>query len=417
MHKLDSTYQTAYVVSAVGDNTYGDMHEFTITDAGTALVTVYNVTNMDLSSIGRPVDGWIIDGVLQEIDIATGELLFEWRASDHFGADESDMTHPLAGYSSFIPFDFFHINSAAKDSAGNYLVSSRHTHTVTSISPTGEILWVLGGDRNEFKDLSDGAATNFKWQHDARWISEEDGILTLFDNSEAGVLHVDAPYSQGRMLRLDVKNRTATLLHSYVSLQQTRTPSQGSLQVFPESGNVFIGWGHSPVYSEFSPNGTLLCESHFGATRLDFWGGIVSYRSYKVMDWVGAPEYPPSVEIYGSALYVSWNGATQVTAWELQGSARKEEGFQSLEVIAKNGFESHFTLSPSQSVNYYRVVALDSARQVLGTSEVIEKPRGWALSKSMVVLLLFGGLALGMRILRKIRRGQAKSRPWLGYID
>lgn len=68
------------MISPVG-NMDGDLHDFVITANDTALVTIYDPIPADLSSVGGPELGWLYDGVFQEIDIATGKLLFEWRAS------------------------------------------------------------------------------------------------------------------------------------------------------------------------------------------------------------------------------------------------------------------------------------------------------------------------------------------------
>ncbi|KAK5372614.1 hypothetical protein LTR20_001644 [Exophiala xenobiotica] len=378
---LDASYNVAHQVSAVGDDLQGDLHEFKITKDDTALLTVYTTKEADLSSLGKRTNGWILDSLFQEVDIATGELLFEWRASEHFNVTEGYTTNPFGGYIRSMPFDFFHINSVDKDAQGNYIISSRHTHTVTCISPGGEIVWILGGQRNQFTDLSGGDALDFKWQHDARWVSEEEGILSLFDNKEAGILHVDGPYSRGMMLQLDIANRTVDLLHSYVSLGQTRAPSQGSMQVIPNSDHVFVGWGHSPVFSEFLPNGTLLCEHHFGSPMYHAWNRAVSYRAFRGEKWVGRPTEPPSAEIEDEVLYVSWNGATEVSAWMLQGakSAEDEEIFTDLDILDKDSFEEAFELNNLSEYIRFRVVALDKSGQVLGQSDVVtHKPeRGW----------------------------------------
>ena len=415
---MDSTYKAVRTVAAVGLDLFGDLHEFVVTSNGTALMTVYNVTNMDLTSMGRPANGWIIDSLFQEVDIETGELLFQWKASDHYNADDSFATNPFAGYWESIPFDFFHINSVEKDSKGNYIVSSRHTHTVTCISPTGETLWILGGHRNEFKDLSSGKAIDFKWQHDARWASEEDGILSIFDNGEAGPLHIDAPYSSGLMIQLDVNTRTATLLHQYVSLQQTRTPSQGSVQQLAGNNNTFIGWGHSAAFSEFDSNGTLICETHFGASWFYWWGRIVSYRSFKSSDWVGAPEYPPTVKTHGTHLYVSWNGATEVVAWELQGTTSiTDDTFQALDVVDKFGFEASFEL-PSGYTNF-RVAALDRGGRVLRYSESIQEEASRTFVTFLFIASLFvaaiGGGRYAHRKMRYDGSKPSRGRSWIKY--
>ncbi|KAK6365265.1 hypothetical protein LTS17_011498 [Exophiala oligosperma] len=378
-YMLDSTYNEAHRVMAVGDGMEGDLHEFKITKDDTALLTVYATTKADLSSWGRFSDGWLLDSLFQEVDIATGELLFEWRASEHFNFRDTYMTNPFGGYIKSLPFDFFHINSVDKDSQGNYLISSRHTHTITCINPKGNILWVLGGRRNQFTDLSGGAALDFKWQHDARWVSEEDGIISLFDNKEAGPLHADGPHSRGMMLQLDISHHTVELLHTYESLGHTRAPSQGSMQVLQDTDHVFVGFGHSPIYSEFSVNGSLLCEHHFGSPIFHPWNRAVSYRASKRYDWVGRPTYPPSAEIEDDTLYVSWNGATEVSAWLLQGakSAEDEDAFNDLDVLEKDTFEETFELGDLYEYSYFRVVALTQDGQVLGQSAVLVYEPDW----------------------------------------
>ena len=46
----------------------------------TAMITVYNsIEGFNLSSFALGTDGTLLDCWVQEIDIATGELLFNWR--------------------------------------------------------------------------------------------------------------------------------------------------------------------------------------------------------------------------------------------------------------------------------------------------------------------------------------------------
>lgn len=239
---LDQSYQVVKMVTAFGDGLYGDLHEFKITKNDTALLTVYNTTNADLTrmGVGRG-EGWVVDNIFQEVDIETGELLFEWGALQHFDPADTYMTNPFGGYWESIPFDFYHLNSVDKDSKGNYIISSRHFHHIMCISPAGETLWILGGRDNQFEDLSDGQATNFKWQHDARWISDEEGILSLFDNSKAGPMHSDAPESRAMVIQLDLEKKTAKLVHAMTSLQGILASSQGSIQLLPDTQNLFVG--------------------------------------------------------------------------------------------------------------------------------------------------------------------------------
>ena len=103
---------------------------------------------MDLSSVGGPKEGTVLDGIVQEVDIETGEVLFEWHSLDHVGLDE---------YLEMTRYDYFHINSIDVDHDSNLLISSRNTSTVYKVDRrTGKILWRLGGKSSDF-EMGEGA--------------------------------------------------------------------------------------------------------------------------------------------------------------------------------------------------------------------------------------------------------------------
>jgi hypothetical protein len=412
-YMLDSSYNVVHTVAAVGEGLEGDLHEFKITDDGSALITVYERTSADLSStnVDLPAGQMIVDGILQEIDIATGELLFEWRASIH-------LSHPAlqtssGGIVADGSFDYFHMNSIDKDSKGNYLVSLRHIHALVYVDgSTGEILWTLGKDVGNFEDLSEGEATGFQWQHDARWISEEDGIISVFDNGIAHK-HRDAAYSQGLIVQLDFVNRTATLLQSYTSGSFISSPSQGNVQLLEKSDgpdHIFIGWGASAAFTEHSPSGDLLCETHFGASWLFYFERVKSYRAFKTFDWRATPDaWDPEARIEDDDIYVSWNGATEVAFWSLQArsgvvNATQESGaegtpFTEIDIIAKDAdFEHTFPLPSTDSTATYRIAALDSQRDVLRYSNEVVYERGstkiWIWSTCLFVFSLLAVFTL-----------------------
>ena len=138
---LNHHYQQIATVYA--GNGYGaDAHEFQITPQGDALMTVYAPVRADLSSIGGPRHGILVDSIIQEVNIATGKVVWEWHASGHVPLSQ---TH--AGRPGPWPYDFFHINSIQQLPDGNLLVSGRNTWTIYEISRrTGRILWEIGGD-------------------------------------------------------------------------------------------------------------------------------------------------------------------------------------------------------------------------------------------------------------------------------
>ncbi|KAK0658543.1 hypothetical protein DIS24_g4664 [Lasiodiplodia hormozganensis] len=380
-YMFDSSYTQVRQISAVGP-IKGDLHEFRFTRNGTALLSVYEITPMDLSSIGGPSSGWVWDGAFQEIDLATGNLLFTWRSSDHYTANDTYHRYSGGGDSASSPFDYFHINSVDKDEKGNYLISARYTHSVTYIDgQTGDVIWQLGGKRNNFVDLSDGHATDFMWQHDARW-HDNNTAITLFDNgAESGVY--SSEQSRGMRIAVDQIAMTATLTHEYTNPNtQIISSSQGSLQVL-DNGNVLLGYGYNGVFTEFDAEGRVLCDTRLEPEARFESGDVQSYRVQKAK-WVGRPATKPDIKVEGSSVWVSWNGATEVHRWVLQdadyaemdGAESGEEGFEDevgeswhpVQTVEKTGFETELRFGVSTK-RYVRVLALDKEGRVLGASE------------------------------------------------
>lgn len=424
---LNSSYDIVKKVSATSppghpdDIRVGDLHDFVLTDSGTSMLTVYNTTNYDLSAMNRPTKGWIVDSLFQEVDVSTSELLFEWRASDHFDpATSSKYMNPFGGYSESNPYDFFHINSVQKDRNGDYMISSRHLQGVMTVSgKSGEVLWVLGGQFNVFDDLSDGKATSFTWQHDARWIDEEAGILSLFDNGSAGPIMTDAHESKALIIQVDLEKKTAKLLQSYTSRDGVLSASQGSVQIvdhsdtFEQEKHVLVGWGSSAAYSEFSMSGELLCETHLSASSLYWWERVKSYRAIKTFEWIGRPAQPPAALMSNERIYVSWNGATEVGAWQLEGrkEGAGEDEWQTIDIKEKEGFEDTFTL-PDETFTAYRIAALGHGGRFLRHSDVV----GYAEAKASRVLLWLIGMGAGVGavvgvwlFMSRVPRGQKRS--------
>ncbi|EEY18402.1 conserved hypothetical protein [Verticillium alfalfae VaMs.102] len=367
---LDSSYEVFKKIVPVGDFT-GDLHEFRITDHGTALMTIYEKRRGDLSAYDI-ADGWLIDSLFQEVDIATGELLFQWRASDHFAVAASRAPIGKFGRKEPTAFDFFHINSIDQDAMGNYLVSSRYMCAVVCIDArNGQVLWQLGGAANNFTDLSDGAATSFSWQHHASWVDES--TISVFDNGAYDRLRT-SKHSSGLVIALDIATQTAELKQSYVSPQKFSVGSQGSVQTLRKSGNVLVGWGHTPAFTEFSSAGKALCDVHIGAVHLARLGWCKNYRTFKY-PWVGKPKTRPTVVVKPKegALYVSWNGATQVDQWRLQSSTEPGgKRFADHEVITKESFETKFEI-PKEAAEYVRVAAMDLDGTIFATSMPISR--------------------------------------------
>ena len=293
-------------------------------------------------------------GIVQELDLETGEVLFEWRSLEHVGIEESYASIPD---DPAFRYDYFHINSIDVDHDSNLLVSARNTWTVYKIDrKSGEILWRLGGKRSDF-EMGEGTRTAF--QHDAR--RHEDGTISVFDNGAHPQVHEQ---SRGIVLRLDEEEMSATLLREYVSPETLVATSQGNLQLLP-SGDAFVGWGSEPFFSEFSRDGELLFDARFPP-------GSESYRAFR-FPWTGRPADEPAVVIEPRpegrvAIYASWNGATEVAAWEVL-SGPGPGLMAPLGSVPRDGFET--AMLAEATSRYLAVRALDRSGEVLGTSALV----------------------------------------------
>jgi hypothetical protein len=353
---LDGAYREVARVRA-GNGLKGDHHEFLISGRDTALFTVYRGVPMDLSPFGGPKKATVMDGVVQEVDIGTGEVLFEWHSLDHVGFDEST-SEPKPDLKA--PYDYFHINSVAEDADGNLIVGARKTSAVYKVDrDSGEVIWRLGGKRSDF-EMGEGAT--FAYQHDAR--RQADGTITLFDNrgAEAGEL------SRGVRLGLDERAMRAELVAEYTIPEAPFAIYQANVQDLP-NGNVFVGWGSAPYLSEHDRDGALLFEARFPET-------VESYRAYR-SPWVGRPTDRPAVagEVGPEdrvTLYASWNGATEVDRWEvLAGPAPEDLG--SLGHAPRKGFETAISFTTDEP--FAAVRAKDRSGRTLGASVAIRRER------------------------------------------
>ena len=88
---MDKHYRVVKSVEPASYQASSDMHEFkVINDGRSALMTQYLRSVHDLC----PWDlcdglGYIQQGAFHEVDIETGEKIFEWRSLDHVDPKES----------------------------------------------------------------------------------------------------------------------------------------------------------------------------------------------------------------------------------------------------------------------------------------------------------------------------------------
>lgn len=348
----DSSYHVIANVKA-GNGLDTDGHEFLLTPAGTALILSYHQVPYDLSSLGGPKNGDVIEGVIQEIDVATGAVVFEWHSLDQVPITESYV--PMAS-----PYDYFHINSVEPESDGTLLISARHTSTIYDIDrATGRILWRLGGKRSDFT-LGPGVALT--GQHDARAAGPD--TIRLFDNGDDQTAPNPRrePESRVEWIHLDAVAKTATLVRAVTHPSSISATSEGNAQAL-DNGDTFVDWGDQRGVSEFDPRGGLL----FDATIV----GGASYRGYR-FGWSGQPDTGPTATARrgrrSTTVDAIWNGATAVARWRILAGATAKK-LATVATVSWNGLDTRATIRRTPKL--VRVAALDSTGTVLAESATV----------------------------------------------
>jgi EmrB/QacA subfamily drug resistance transporter len=324
-----------------------------------AWVTANRNISMNLSQWGGPYNGALIDSAVQEYNLKTGKLLYTWDALKHIplGQSQASLTSP---------WDAYHINSIDVPGDGTFLVSMRDTWAVYKVNiASSKILWTLGGRQSDFKF---GPGAEFEWQHDVRMYPGT-SLMTVFDDhccqlTGGGTYVAPTGNSRGLVLKVNTATHTATLADQYIypHLNQWHPPDyMGSIQPV-SGGNEFVGWGSTPYFTEYTPAGKEILDGVLP-------GSDQSYRAY-LNPWVGLPLSPPAGAARQAGgrttVYVSWNGATQVVRWRLEGQG-SGGGLTPIATVNKTGFET--TIPVSGSYRTFEVQALDSNGHTIGVSK------------------------------------------------
>ena len=350
----DSSYRRVALIRA-GNGYHADLHEIRLTPQGTAWIDAFDPIKMNLSSVHGAANGVITDSVVQEIDVKTGLVMWEWHALGHIPVGESNNPVPRSGY----PWDYLHVNSVDPGPSGDVLLSARNTWALYDVNVhSGGFVWRLGDRRSSFK-LGSGA--RFYWQHDAEF--QPGGLISVFDNGS------DPPkekQSRGLVLRLDMAKHTVRLVRQFVNpTKNLLAESQGNTVSLP-GANWLLGYGRLPNFTEFDAAGHVLLDATLGSNVQDF-------KTF-LSPWSGQPASPPSLAVQpagaGSVtVAASWNGATSVASWRvLAGSSPST--LAPVVTASTTGFEA--TIAAHTQGPYFAVQALDDSGTILGTSAMVK---------------------------------------------
>jgi Arylsulfotransferase (ASST) len=353
----DEIYNTSYEHVATihaGNGYHADLHEIRLS-GNTAWIDMFDPIDMNLSSIHGAANGVILDSVVQEIDIKTGLVMWEWHALGHIPITESKK--PVSHSSS--PWDYVHINSVDPGTNGDVLLSSRSTWTLYDVDlQSGAIHWRLGGEHSSFKQ---GSGTHFYWQHDAEF--QPGGLVSVFDN---GSDPPEEKQSRGLLMDPNTSSHTVSLVKQFTNPTKTLlATSQGNTLSLP-GGDWLMGYGGLPNFTEYDSSGHVLLDGTLGKNVQDF-------RTY-LSPWSGQPKTAPSVVATSSSggslsVSVSWNGASSVASWRVLAGA-SSGSLTPVATAPRSGFQT--TVTAPSGGPYVAVQALDGSGNVLAVSPTIK---------------------------------------------
>jgi len=340
--ELDSNFNVIYEFRSPGFSL--NNHEIQLLPNGNYLVIVTNKRSVDMSKlvVGGPANAIVIDNYLQELD-RNQNVLFEWRSQDHFDvldAVNEDLTSGL--------IDYVHMNAIAVDYDDHLLISSRHLSEITKINcQTGEIIWRLGGENNQFQFVNDDYG--FSYQHDIRPVPGKPNQYTLFDNGK----HRTPPFSRALEFKLDTLNWTATKVWEYRHDPDRYGGSKCNAQRLP-NGNTLINWStpYLPKATEVTPDGEIVYEMNFS-------NPASCYRTFR-FEWENSVNIPYLIaESHANNVTLIFNkfGDKSVTEYRVYGGLNPNSD----QMIANTSEPFiHLTELDNYQTYYFRVTAVDS---------------------------------------------------------
>ncbi len=238
-----------------GQNLRPRLHDLIVAPDGGYWILCDESRPMDLTSDGGVSNARVTGTAIQNVNFCdyvgyyyyygcTTTLDFSWSPFDHFqitDVDASERAGPDVNWT--------HGNSIDLDTDGNLIVSFRNLNEITKIDrQTGEVIWRLGGVRNEFTFL-DTPVPAFIHQHSVRFLAG--GELLLLDNLG------DPTQSRVERYKLDEAGRTARLIGSFNAGPGVVTSLGGSVQPLP-GGRTLASFGTAGRVLEYDAAGNIV---------------------------------------------------------------------------------------------------------------------------------------------------------------
>ncbi|MBN1479498.1 aryl-sulfate sulfotransferase [candidate division KSB1 bacterium] len=342
---MDHTYTEVDSFHAV--NGYQtDEHELQVLEDGHYLLIGIRQTQVDMRQYveGGSRNASVLESIIQEFT-PEHDLIFQWRAWDHF--DIADTYVPIENELTSSSIRFPHMNAIDIDTDGHILLSSRHLSEITKINrQTGEIMWRLGGEKNQFTFIND-PLNGPENQHDVRVVGEN--RFTVFDN---GNEH-NPPVSRATEYLVDPDSMKATLVWEFRDNPDKYSYWMGNHQRLP-NGNRLINWadGSLPKITEVRENGEIAFEL--------WWQNYIhTYRVFR-FPWQGKAQEPYLVvESHRESVNLIFNkfGDPDVAYYNIYGGQSPNP---TTIIDSSTTTQAALTELENEARYYFRVTAVDS---------------------------------------------------------
>ncbi|MDX1739832.1 MAG: aryl-sulfate sulfotransferase, partial [Rhodothermales bacterium] len=272
VHKiLDNSFALVDSVT-MGNGYVAESHDFQMLPNGHYLLFGYYLTPVDMSQYvagGQP-DALVSGGVLQELD-ADKNVVFQWRSWDYFDFETWSYNRRFATRSIVSEF---HLNTVNLDDDGHIFLATPTT-TFKINRQTGDVIWILGGNLNEFSFVGVDSTDGVGMVGGHMFHRLPNGNVLLYDNGNRQGTRT----SRVNEFALDEEARTAELIWTYVPDTMISGWHRGNAQRLP-NGNTLIGWGGSsglpsPAVTEVNAAGEKVYELSFVPPDIE------SYRAFR----------------------------------------------------------------------------------------------------------------------------------------
>jgi hypothetical protein len=242
-----------------------DIHELQVLEDGSYYILGRDLITIDISQYitGGDTAAVLVANTIHHMDSNDNEL-WRWESINHYNILDVDDHVDLTQHT----IDWTHCNSIEIDSDSNLILSTRNFNEITKTNrQTGEIIWRLGGKRNQFQFMNDNRG--FGRQHDVR--RHSNGNIILFDNGH----HLIPEYSSYIEYELDETIYYATLIRRYTRNESVFAQTRGGVQELAD-GHTLICWGQKidPAVTEFNDENLIEFEMMFPVSQHQ-------YRAYR----------------------------------------------------------------------------------------------------------------------------------------